>query len=458
MNDQHQARVRGKIYFSGEILFVNSFVSIGSGQGSENSENLLYRDSTGRLIIPASSFAGVLRHQLEEIFAYDKIELEELFGNTHEKRKKCSDIVFTDLYSDQEIEPVVQQGVKINRKYLAAENKGKYDREISLNRRFFFFFYIEKTYQNPEKFYEKWKKRLSYLFHRENPFFIGGRSSVGNGWGRFHNVTFTDYDFTSPGKLKEFLLRKGSEKEFIQEIIKEGNHALPEVEIDMNNSSILLRLDYTITFQDAFLINDPEAEPDDNEAEFNFLIINGRYTIPGSSIKGVFRSRSEMIAETIKMAGNIEDVYGLRPEEPKKEAMKKSSIYFSYTFVQEETPGKKMMTSVSIDRFTGGAADASLFDFNVLMNGTFNGSIILEISEHTLWYLPLLYLVIRDIRDQDLSFGFGRTKGWGKASAFKYSIKTTHLPDKWAIYLKNKEFNLEELENLHKKNLIGVTP
>jgi CRISPR/Cas system CSM-associated protein Csm3 (group 7 of RAMP superfamily) len=185
-------------------------------------------------------------------------------------------------------------------------------------------------------------------------------------------------------------------------------------------------------FKDALLINDPDAEPvDDHEAEFNFLKINGKYTIPGSSVKGVFRSRSEMIAKTVGIAGEkIEKVFGKTDE--------KSKICFSYAFQDNKKIDEfreKLMDGVSIDRFTGGAAEAALFDLKVLMNGAFQGQTIIEIS------------------DGDLSFGFGRTKGWGKATSFDFKIIEKKLPDEWGKYVKDQDLNIDELENLYKNVL-----
>ena len=177
--------------------------------------------------------------------------------------------------------------------------------------------------------------------------------------------------------------------------------------------------------------------------------INGKYTIPGSSVKGVFRSRSEMIAKTVGIADEkIERVFGKTDE--------KSKIYFSYAFPDNNKANEfsdKLMDGVSIDRFTGGAAEAALFDFKVLMNGAFHGQTIIEISPDTLWFLPVFYLVSRDIRDGDLSFGFGRTKGWGKAGSFDLNIIEKKLPDEWEKYVDGQDLNIDELENLYKNVL-----
>jgi CRISPR/Cas system CSM-associated protein Csm3 (group 7 of RAMP superfamily) len=444
---KENARVNGKIYFTGKLVFNESFVSVSSGNGNESTDSLVYRDSDGKLIIPATSFTGVLRQELETLFKEEKKELDRLFGNNNKDNKeeqKCSDFVFTDLYADRNEKAAgtyVQQGVRMSRHYLAAEDKGKFDREIALDQTFPFYFYLEKTREDTE-YYHAWIKRLAVVFNNKRPFFVGGRNSVGNGWGQFKDVKYLDYDFSQPQKLEDFLLREGTEEQFVNALIDNNNHSLTEADIDTMGKNII-QLDYTVKFKDALLINDPDAEPDDREADFNFLKINGKPIIPGSSIKGVFRSRSEMIANTMGIdEQKIKEVFG------NTEA--KSKIYFSYGFIDtehQENPGQKLINSVSIDRFTGGAAEAALFDFNLLMKETFKGRIIIELSKDTLWFPGLLHLVMRDIREGDLSFGFGRTKGWGKAASFEYNITLKCVTPGWEKYVKNDMFNLDELES-----------
>lgn len=450
---KEKARVNGKIYFTGKLVFNDSFVTVSSGEGNESTDSFVYRDSDGHLIIPATSFAGVLRQELETLFKEEKKELDRLFGNNNKDNKeeqKCSDFVFTDLYADKNAKSAgtyVQQGVRMSRHYLAAEDKGKFDREIALDQTFPFYFYLEKTKEDTG-YYHTWVKRLAVVFNNNRPFFLGGRNSVGNGWAQFKEVKFLDYDFSRPEKLQDFLLREGTEAHFARTLTKNSKHSLPEADMGTPGKNII-QLDYTVKFKDAFLINDPDAEPDDHEADFNFLKINGNSIIPGSSIKGVFRSRSEMIANTMGIdEQKIKEVFG------NTEA--KSKIYFSYAFAEtkeQENPGQKLINSVSIDRFTGGAAEAALFDFNLLMKETFKGRIIIELSKETLWFHGLLHLVMRDINEGDLSLGFGRTKGWGKAGSFDYKITLKHLAPGWEKYVKNDMFNLDELESHYKSVL-----
>jgi CRISPR/Cas system CSM-associated protein Csm3 (group 7 of RAMP superfamily) len=454
MTERKRSHIHGKIYFCGSLLFKNSFVSVSSGQENVFTDSLVCRDSNDRLIIPATSFAGVLRDRLERLYntATDEFELDWLFGNTrqpNQEDQKCSDIVFYDLSADKENDTAVQQGVRMNRKYLAAEDKGKFDREIVLNERFNFFFYIEKT-TDDKKFYQKWLKRLAAIVTAKDVFFVGGRNSVGNGWGVFDEVKYCDYDFTVPANLEAFLTRKGSEQDFITAYMNKEHHPLPQT-TSAPSDEYWIKIGYSMEFKDAFLINDPESDVSDETADFNFLKWNNRFILPGSSVKGVFRNRSEMIANTIDIPLKIiNEVFGFADADSKKKKQK-SRILFSYAFPipQENIIPGKLLTSVSIDRFTGGAAEAALFDFNVLMNSMFKGRIILKLNEENIWCLGLLYLLFRDIQEGDLSFGFGRTKGWGQARKFDYKIIYKNIHDKWQRYFTDEQFNIDELDVLY---------
>jgi len=97
----------GKVYYCGELVFSGGYVSVSSGQGDEYTDSLAYRDSSDRLMIPATSFAGVLNHKLENRYGEKKECIDRLFGNIYkdETLNRCSDIVFTDLYPVEKNEP-----------------------------------------------------------------------------------------------------------------------------------------------------------------------------------------------------------------------------------------------------------------------------------------------------------------------------------------------------------------
>lgn len=72
----------------------------------------------------------------------------------------------------------------------------------------------------------------------------------------------------------------------------------------------------------------------------------------------------------------------------------------------------KMLDFLAIDRFTGGGADGAKFDALALWKPAF--SLRLFLDNPAQWELGWLWLVIRDLAEGWLTFGFGGAKGFGK--------------------------------------------
>lgn len=176
--------------------------------------------------------------------------------------------------------------------------------------------------------------------------------------------------------------------------------------------------------------------------------------IPGSSIKGVFRSNSE------KLLGNCCDIVGSkksnkcltrireREEKNRKENNKKiltgtdiyllncpacrlfgnlrlkSRISFKDAYPKEGyEPIMNIRNSVAIDRFTGAAKEGALFDIEVVEDGVFACEIKLENAAK--WHVKLILKIIEDINNGFVTFGGGATKGFGKMKVenFTYIIR-----------------------------------
>jgi CRISPR/Cas system CSM-associated protein Csm3 (group 7 of RAMP superfamily) len=69
---------------------------------------------------------------------------------------------------------------------------------------------------------------------------------------------------------------------------------------------------------------------------------------------------------------------------------------------------------VGIDRLTGQAQRAALFDLEVAVAGTFHTTIHLE--NFALWQLGLIGALLEDMNHGDLAIGFGKTRGLGQVS------------------------------------------
>ena len=156
--------------------------------------------------------------------------------------------------------------------------------------------------------------------------------------------------------------------------------------------------------------------------------------IPGTSIKGTFRSYAEKIGRTLEL--------GICDPLEKSSCSEKNKNTNSYTISFQQhclvcqlfgslksagrihfqdaypttdlTPYLSQRNSVGIDRVLGSASGGALFDFEVLTGGTFQTT--LSIRNFTTWQIGLLAIVLRDLGDGWIRMGFGKSRGLGNVS------------------------------------------
>ena len=176
--------------------------------------------------------------------------------------------------------------------------------------------------------------------------------------------------------------------------------------------------------------------------------------LPGSSLKGVFRSHLEKVVNSIKprvacdplsqSGGTRRDdgtqLYrtscGRRIEERSPSHEKYASscptcrLFGSTSFIgrisiddaylPHGSVGTKALVEhrdgVAIDRLTGGASGGAKFDMEVVTSGTtFHTTIHLRNFE--IWQLGMLFIIIQDMEDELIRIGSGRSRGLGKIVA-----------------------------------------
>lgn len=155
--------------------------------------------------------------------------------------------------------------------------------------------------------------------------------------------------------------------------------------------------------------------------------------IPGSSLKGVFRSFTEKVLRTMgedkacdPLDKNRNCVHkgNLQKCTETAEVYRKSclacKIYgntrlrgraaFTDTF-PEGNWKTEVRHGVAISRLTSAVA-VGPFDMEVLVEGSFSGSLVLENFE--IWQLGLLGLTIRSLNEGLVRIGFGKSRGFGE--------------------------------------------
>lgn len=196
----------------------------------------------------------------------------------------------------------------------------------------------------------------------------------------------------------------------------------------------IISLDLLIKAKSPILIKSGINSPDPSLPDMQFVrtvIERGEILyIPGSSIKGVFRSFTERVLRTINKdwACNIfsNEACGKKLSDERDSAtIYRSSCYVcklygntklkgrvSFTdFLQEGNVKTEVRYGVAICRLTNAVAQGP-FDMEIVTSGSFRGSIRLENFEA--WQLGLLALTIDAIEKGVVKMGFGKNRGFGE--------------------------------------------
>jgi CRISPR-associated RAMP protein, SSO1426 family len=220
--------------------------------------------------------------------------------------------------------------------------------------------------------------------------------------------------------------------------------------------------------------------------------------IPGSSLKGAFRSHLE------KIAGGLQHRVACYPFEEKKEQNKevdplqrhkdfrspcsqeitklikenddpKNSsskidnlteviyanscpicrLFGSTGFIGRIAIGDAYLASssatelrdgVGIDRFTGGASHGAKFQLEVVSTGvTFEANIHLRNFE--IWQLGMLFVVLQDLKDELIPLGSGRSRGLGNVTACFSTEQQPHRPGGFITYTMRNNADRKETDN-----------
>src|SRR6266700_4086506 len=180
---------------------------------------------------------------------------------------------------------------------------------------------------------------------------------------------------------------------------------------------------------------------------------NGQYEVflPGSSLKGVFRSHLEKIACSLKprvvcypfSGGKETGAYLIQRQRDYRDScgavLQKEQVtnivydkscpacrlFGSTAFIGRVAISDAYLISpssteqrdgVGIDRLTGGASHGAKFELEVVSPGvSFETNI--HVRNFEIWQLGMLFVVLQDMADELIHIGSGRSRGLGKVTA-----------------------------------------
>lgn len=193
--------------------------------------------------------------------------------------------------------------------------------------------------------------------------------------------------------------------------------------------------------------------------------------LPGSSLKGVFRSHLEKVVNSIKARTACDPLSSFgggqantsaearkadasklyrsscgKYLEDKSKALPKGQNLSSHQIYADSCPACRLFGStsfigriaiddaylldsstslgkpiehrdgVAIDRLTGGASGSAKFDLDVVATGTTFGTTI-HMRNFEIWQLGMLFILLQDLEDELIRLGSGRSRGLGKVKA-----------------------------------------
>lgn len=155
--------------------------------------------------------------------------------------------------------------------------------------------------------------------------------------------------------------------------------------------------------------------------------------IPGSSLKGVFRSRAEQL---MRSQGYAIEKLGARYDGTAKEIYEKSCpvgklfgnlsmkgrVRFTDAYpLDSSTIVTGVRTRVAINRITGGQENNALFDIEVIESGSFETDIYLQNFE--LWQLSLILWLLHDMNEGYIRLGSSTSRGYGRVNVNNIAVK-----------------------------------
>lgn len=386
------------------------------GGALEGEESVLSHPVTGQPFVQASSIAGVFRayavHNCEESF------VESFFGNSLEEKNASR-----TRFSDGEFEEVsieLRPHVMIDRQtgtVASSKNSGqKFEMEyIGIGSVFVFICYLflqrESCPAQGENQIEEQRKAFESIFSamRRGELIFGAKKSNGAGRVQLVELNKKEFDCLTSEGLEDWLKENQDTtdaKLIPLEQLPEGHstHIAYHVKVTGKTECAI-----QIKGIDAsgFGIGVPNSE--------NIRNAKGDYIIPGSSLKGAFRSQMEKIAGYLKKEDVIQAAFGTAADDDENQEGKKGNLFFTDTKIIADSGENRQMPGryrIHIDKFTGGVFDKGLF-YEKNAAGNLEISVEIEKDEASDKVLALFVMALRDLAIQTMNLGNGYASGKG---------------------------------------------
>lgn len=372
-------------------------LAVGCGENT-NTDSDVILDSMGNPVIPATAFAGVIRHYL----GIECSDRNEIFGYINGQESYESKIRFYDAVSVSDSFVTIRDCVALKNK--VAKKSAKFDMEAVESGAEFITLLELRDFDDYDNQIRESIRTLNNGYLR-----IGSKTSRGYGQIKITELKSAVFDLSDENSKKDWLdfepfdyySDKCYENCNIDEIYKNN---FTRIHLELKQAGAVSIRSYTVKNSDDIASADyvQLSTKDDTPV------------IPGTSWAGAFRERFSQFSDkdlTEKLFGFVDE---------KSKSQKKSGIYFSESRLNG---GEwKVITRNSIDRFSASTKDGALYKEKTYYNGKCSLDIFIADSDEISEYRKILSAVICDLDRGFLAVGGLSSVGRGLFSVEKAEI------------------------------------
>jgi len=435
-------KIKSKILVKGVVENISPII-IGKGKSEGWVDIEVIKDENGNFYIPGSSFKGALRHFLQENFDIRDKTLGIFLGS----QESQAIAIFDDLIPTKSTATEIRDGVAIDYKTNIAREGAKYDYEIvpagySFDLSIEINIYDDLSEKDVQDVY-RMLATINHVLKNENKrFCLGAMTTKGFGVVKLKNQEdLKAYKFEPISELSsnpwiKYLLNESLPEEFNFSDYSPYNY----------KSNNYFSISASFRIKNSLIIGSSPSV--DDEADKVPLKSNGKWVLPGTSVKGAIRSRAERIINTLGGNGQelLKNTFGWADTNNSCEKTKiKSRLKIHETILKDVT--EKLKHGIKIDRFTGGTIDSALFNTVLLWSkGEVGVHIRMELKNAEDWEKGLLLLILKDLSISDLPMGGDKARGAGVLEG-----KSAEIDDNGTIYIiKENRLTSGDKEKLEK--------
>lgn len=392
---------------------LNSPMHIGSGETSR--QEILIHPSTGLPFVQASSITGALRDYYEKRFR----DADILFGSIDDVNEHAKIKVSDGIFSDKSVKRIeYRPRVKIDPvsgSVAASKVKGtnivsghKFDTEyVGTGAEFSFIIYVYRDESYDTGIDEKLIRSFAALNNGE--IVLGGQKSSGCGDVSILHLYHRLFDLRDQKERSDWMREDELLicEENYDDIIGQLNttaDTLYRIRVNGRIESSVLVKGYQV---DGFGQNAPDS--------VNIKNSNKDYIIPGTSLKGVIRSRVDYIVRTLEIDKKVlDEIFGsATSDESERGVTGNARFYDTVIGTAEDNDKNEISHRIHVDKFTGGVIYKALFSEKTAAGDINDIRIDITNKNNPERSVGLILLALRDLAKGMINLGGGYHIGHG---------------------------------------------